>query len=649
MEVTVTATVLPGTDNTFWVATTVITPEDSPGAVTFEIAFTDLADNVGVPVTAVTGSGTGVTISQTVQYDLAVKGDGIRVKINGVFAERTYHEWSTSHCDVSDGNDCVDDIAREYSKDSGRVVIDIVDDDNNFADQRHVSISVKIPNTEDALYSTDFIVQVVNGEIVHEPDMSGVIPQSGNSGGNSNNNNNNNNSNNSDDGDSKTGSPSTITTKPTPSDRLLKNFIAAESDSDVIKQTDTAAIITAIITATEPTTATATATATEPTTTTTATPTATATPDTATPTKSITTTTTPDTTADTDTATTAAAAPPSDTTLKNSNDDDDDFKTRPTFGISGQTFTQIVDCGYSMDGVCTDVTEYHVDYNRKIIQTGTAHDFALKAYAQNGMKSFVIGFGVNEVGAPASESEASITVNLGRDYTLDSTYTIDSVEYDNDENVIGENATFAVSGVSCGGGSGDNNGIIQKDQIQCTQLLIDGVLFREAMYDEPFMIEAVDAKRKVITHYMNEGLQVTGESINEPPTHKFSSKKTSQSDAVILELVRTDKLGNIWTDQFGYTWSADMPDEWYYVVGPAPDNSSACDSVDHRACDAFAAKVRWHNGNMESLRDSMYGDVYGAAAAKPFDDLDDAVTFLITPGESRTQFLDENAMMWIRN
>ena len=659
---TVTATVFPETDNTFWVATTVITPEDSPGAVTFEIAFTDLADNVGTPVTGVTGSGTGVTISQTVQYDLAVKGDGIRVKINGVFAERTYHEWSTSHCDVSDGNDCVDDNARGYSKDSGRVVIDIVDDDNNFADQRHVSISVKIPNTEDALYSTDFIVQVVNGEIVHEPDMSGVIPQSGNSGGNSNNNNNNNNS---DDGDSKTGSPSTITTKPTPSDRLLKNFIAAESDSDVIKQTDTAAIITAIITATEPTTATATepttatatATATEPTTTATATE-PTTTPDTATPTKSITTTTTPDTTADTDTTTPTTlepAAPPSDTTLKNSNDDDDDFKTRPTFGISGQTFTQIVDCGYSMDGVCTDVTEYHVDYNRKIIQTGTAHDFALKAYAQNGMKSFVIGFGVNEVGAPASESEASITVNLGRDYTLDSTYTIDSVEYDNDENVIGENATFAVSGVSCGGGSGgnnnndNNNGIIQKNQIQCTQLLIDGVLFREAMYDEPFMIEAVDAKRKVITHYMNEGLQVTGESINEPPTHKFSSKKTSQSDAVILELVRTDKLGNIWTDQFGYTWSADTPDEWYYVVGPVPDNSSACDSVDHRACDAFAAKVRWHNGNMESLRDSMYGDVYGATAAKPFDDLDDAVTFLITPGESRTQFLDENAMMWIRN
>ena len=650
----VTATVL-GPDNTFWVATTVITPEDSPGAVTFEIAFTDLATNVGIPIAATT-DGTGVTISQTVQYDLAVKGDGIRVKINGVFAERTYHEWSTSHCDVPDGNDCVDGIAREYSKDSGRVVIDIVDDDNNFADQRHVSISVKIPNTEDILYSTDFIVQVVNGEIVHEPDVSGVIPQPGNSGGNSNNNNNNN----SDDGDSKTGSPSTITTKPTPSDRLLKNFIAAESDSDVIKQTDTAAIITA----TEPTTATATATeptATEPTTTTaTATPdttadtdtTTTTTPDTTADTDT-TTTTTPDTTADTDTATAAAAASPSDTTLKNSNDDDDDFKTRPTFGISGQTFTQIVDCGYSMDGVCTDVTEYHVDYNRKIIQTGTAHDFALKAYAQNGMKSFVIGFGVNEVGAPASESEASITVNLGRDYTLDSTYTIDSVEYDNDENVIGENATFAVSGVSCGGGSGDNNdnsnSIIQKNQIQCTQLLIDGVLFREAMYDEPFMIEAVDAKRKVITHYMNEGLQVTGESINEPPTHKFSSKKTSQSDAVILELVRTDKLGNIWTDQFGYTWSADMPDEWYYVVGPAPDNSSACDSVDHRACDAFAAKVRWHNGNMESLRDSMYGDVYGAAAAKPFDDLDDAVTFLITPGESRTQFLDENAMMWIRN
>ncbi len=335
---------------------------------------------------------------------------------------------------------------------------------------------------------------------------------------------------------------------------------------------------------------------------------------------------------------------------RNSRGSDDDSKTRPTFGISGQTFAQIVNCGYSMDGVCTNVTEYHVDYNRQIIQTGTTHDFALKAYAQNGMKSFVIGFGVNEVGAPASESEASITVNLGRDYTLDSTYTIDSVEYDNDENVIGENATFAVSGVSCNGGSDDDNdgdsSIIQKDQTQCTQLLIDGVLFRETMYDEPFMIEAVDAKRKVITHYMNEGLQIIGESINEPPTHKFSSKKTSQSDAVILELTRTDKLKNIWTDQFGYTWSADTPDEWYYVDGPALDNSSACDSMDHRVCDAFAEKLKYHTSKMESLRDSMYGDIY---VAEPFDDLDEVVTFLMTPGESRTQFLDDNAMMWIRN
>ncbi len=342
---------------------------------------------------------------------------------------------------------------------------------------------------------------------------------------------------------------------------------------------------------------------------------------------------------------------------RNSRGSDDDSKTRPTFGISGQTFAQIVNCGYSMDGVCTNVTEYHVDYNRQIIQTGTTHDFALKAYAQNGMKSFVIGFGVNEVGAPASESEASITVNLGRDYTLDSTYTIDSVEYVNDENVIGENATFAVSGVSCNGGGGgsdddnddDNDGdssIIQKDQTQCTQLLIDGVLFREAMYDEPFMIEAVDVKRKAIRHYMNEGLQIIGESINEPPTHKFSSKKTSQSDAVILELTRTDKLKNIWTDQFGYTWSADTPDEWYYVDGPVPDNSSACDSMDHRVCDAFAEKLKYHTSKMESLRDSMYGDIY---VAEPFDDLDEVVTFLMTPGESRTQFLDDNAMMWIRN
>ena len=47
-----------------------------------------------------------------------------------------------------------------------------------------------------------------------------------------------------------------------------------------------------------------------------------------------------------------------------------------------------------MDGQCRDVIDYHVDYTRQEIETNSTHDFTLKAYSANGLKSFV---GVKEV------------------------------------------------------------------------------------------------------------------------------------------------------------------------------------------------------------------------------------------------------------
>ena len=273
-----------------------------------------------------------------------------------------------------------------------------------------------------------------------------------------------------------------------------------------------------------------------------------------------------------------------------------------------------------MDGMCTDVNKYHVDYTRQSIQTGSTHDFTLKAYAHNGMKTFVIGFGVKEVGSPVSESEAIITVNLSRDYSLDSTYVIDSVEYNNDNNVIGEDATFAISKVPCNAAS---------NTAQCTELSISDVLFREAMYDEPFLIEAIDMKRKSTTHFMNEGLLITGDSLNDPPITELSKKISSQSGFIVYELTRTDKINNIWTDQFGYTWSESNPGNWFYVDGPKPIVSSACTNTNNRYCDVFADKIKWHTDNMEKMRDSIYGDIYTIAE---FDDLDDPVTLIETPG-----------------
>jgi len=236
---------------------------------------------------------------------------------------------------------------------------------------------------------------------------------------------------------------------------------------------------------------------------------------------------------------------------------DSEWEGRPTFGTSLQTGNQIVSCGYSMDGRCRDVLDYHVDYERETVRTGSAHDFTLKAYAPAGLRWFQLGLGVPTVGSPMSEAEAMITVGLVRNYTDPSTYRIEGVSYVDRNNVIGTDAGVSVDLVQCMAGfAGD-----------CVQLSISGVLFREQMHHEPFVIEAVDRDRRTATHYMNEGILVQGESLNPAPQASAGVKKQgNQHGAEPIELVRVDKLGDLWEDRRGNAWTRNSHGTWHMVT-----------------------------------------------------------------------------------
>ena len=292
---------------------------------------------------------------------------------------------------------------------------------------------------------------------------------------------------------------------------------------------------------------------------------------------------------------------------------DPGWRTKPTFGSSHITGDPIVSCGYSIDGRCTDVLDYHVNYTRQTIQTNSTHDFALKTYAQRGVKQFELAFGVPDIGAPINNAEAVITIDLVRNYTEPSTHSIDKISYANKNNVIGQNATFAVSQVKC----------LPADlELDCIRLDITGVLFREEMYHVPFAIHATDYKLRGTINYLNEGILVQGETLNELPVVTRSTKSASQSEPLVIQLTRTDKLSDVWTDQFGDTWTKNEWDTWRYVDRPTPSMVSSCRDIDNRLCDAFSEKLDWHTTNMERLRDSLYGKIYTEPA---FDDLKETI------------------------
>ncbi len=318
------------------------------------------------------------------------------------------------------------------------------------------------------------------------------------------------------------------------------------------------------------------------------------------------------------------------------NGSDKEHLSRPTFGVSYLTGLQQVSCGYSMDGTCRDVLDYHVDYKRDTIMTGTTHDITLKAYSQRGIDYFQIGFGVEGVGSPSSSAEAMITVHVSMNYS-DSTYVIDDIVYVDPNNILGTDATFSVDMEEC----------MLNSPNQCVVLTISELLFREQMYHEPFLIEAVDTSRYNAVHYMNDGLQVNGPSMNTAPSDSAGVLKTSsQHNAVHIHLVRIDKLADIWQDQFGHTWTKNAAGTWYYVDGPEITATPVCNNVDDRICPAFAKKYEWHTERMEQVRDSAFTGLY---AYEEFNDLAEPVTIYDTDGDSRTAFLIENNMMWIRD
>ena len=318
-----------------------------------------------------------------------------------------------------------------------------------------------------------------------------------------------------------------------------------------------------------------------------------------------------------------------------SGSDDSRWKTKATFGTSYTTGLKSVDCGYSMDNTCRDVTDYHVDYLRESIETDSLHDFTLKTSAPNGLRSLGIAFGVPSIGSSLNAAEAQVDVTLERDYTLNSTYKITDVSYTNENSVIGEDAGFSIHKSKC---------LPSDAESECVTLNIEGVQFREQMYHAPFVIHAMDARGYVTIHYMNDGLLISGDSLNEAPTHDLTAKLAHQRDLAQLSLTRTDKLSDIWTDQFGYTWTKNSYGTWSYVEGPKIVVSPICDDPDKRVCNAFAQKLAAYNVQMEELRDSLYGKAYTMPA---FDDLHETLTIQDIDGDSRERFLADNDLLWL--
>lgn len=209
---------------------------------------------------------------------------------------------------------------------------------------------------------------------------------------------------------------------------------------------------------------------------------------------------------------------------------DDDHNSRPTFGIDHKRFTQLVDEGLVVNGQIIPVlNNFHTQMDIIELAVGDTQNFTSTVFAPHTLKILEFVFGVPELGE-WNEREASIEIETNYDgEALDF-----EINDDDDSPII--NATslvYSASKVKCN--ANDNTDACYRVSIEFS--------FLEAPIGKVLALQAIDNSRKNEITYFNDGLDITGDSLNPSTVQQISSEIKYKG---LQTIQRIDKENNIW-------------------------------------------------------------------------------------------------------
>ncbi len=207
--------------------------------------------------------------------------------------------------------------------------------------------------------------------------------------------------------------------------------------------------------------------------------------------------------------------------------------TDPTFYDSQHR--EIVKDAFTYNGFSTDVIKRHIETPEIIVNTNQTNFITLKVYDNGGVNNIKwvdVGFGMPGINYHISHAEASIEVLLDD-------AEIKELRITDKHNLIDfGNVTSQV--VDCG--------YLERE---CIEVTIPHV-FRDTFENNIILIGATDYRHNEVSNYLNDGITIDGDSINEAPTDKiWRQKYLGNSDWEWIDIVRTDRINDIWTSEEG--------------------------------------------------------------------------------------------------
>jgi hypothetical protein len=146
-----------------------------------------------------------------------------------------------------------------------------------------------------------------------------------------------------------------------------------------------------------------------------------------------------------------------------------------------------------------------------------------------------IGFGLPTKKSPMYTSEIRLQINTNNG-------VFESLEIDDENKLFLENSTTVkVEQIQCG-------------VLDCLEYTLEFV-WAERPFENYFLITASDDHRNTSYNSSQEPFTVIGKTLNKQPTLEIINRYTStKHDGHVIELMRTDKLEDMWVDTKGKKW-----------------------------------------------------------------------------------------------
>jgi len=210
------------------------------------------------------------------------------------------------------------------------------------------------------------------------------------------------------------------------------------------------------------------------------------------------------------------------------------WDTRPTFGVNHETReTMLVDNGFTFNGNSFTIEDnHHTPFDQQTIEIGALNSFAATVYASKDLKVQEFLFGVPGIGM-GHLAEMRVEV------WFDNTGEIEEVKVLQNTEVIDRTSlSITHQKVKC-----------QATDIEkkCDKTFMSAV-FLEPLQDNVMAIKAMDFKLRDQTTYLNDGFDISGDSLNPMVTKMIPSPTKGEG---LIKITQNEKYSDYWTTDDG--------------------------------------------------------------------------------------------------